>query len=246
VRAGKTALLIDCGISPARLKERLAPLGLAPGALTAALITHEHSDHAGGAGALARRFGVPLHMSEGTARGACERILRTKKEQDAVRFLPRSGRLEFDDVSVDWVPVPHDAREPVAFAVERKGVRFGVLTDLGHASRPVRDWFETLDAVALEANHDRDMLDAGPYPMMLKRRIASRLGHLSNEQARRLVLDHAAPRLRAIVMAHLSAENNAPQFAEEAIRDALERRRDLEDVSLTLAKRDGASEMLAL
>lgn len=82
--------------------------------------------------------------------------------------------------------------------------------------------------------------------MMLKRRIASRLGHLSNEQARRLVLDHAAPRLRAIVMAHLSAENNAPQFAEEAIRDALERRSDLEDVQLTLAKRDGASEPLAL
>lgn len=252
VSAGRTSILIDCGISPRRLEERLAPLGRTPRELAAVFVTHEHWDHAGGCGVLSRRFRIPLYMTEGTARAAAGRIFKKKAERELVRILPRSGRLALaggralenedapGELAVEWLTVPHDAAEPVAFAVECRSVRVGVLTDLGHASRAVRAWFETLDAVLLETNHDRDMLATGSYPASLKRRIASRLGHLSNEQAAALVRDHASPRLRVLLLGHLSADNNRPERALDALHAALGRRSDLE-VRLELTRRDAAA-----
>jgi phosphoribosyl 1,2-cyclic phosphodiesterase len=242
VRAGKTAILIDCGLSPARLTQRLAPLGLAPADLAAIFVTHEHADHAGGAGVVSRKFGVPLWLTEGTARAA-GRILKGCAK---VKHLAREGELALaDGLRVDWLPVPHDAEQPVAFGVERKGVRFGVLTDLGHATPAVRDWFGRLDAALLETNHDETMLDRGRYPESVKRRIASRMGHLSNAQAARLVRDHASPRLRVLLLAHLSEENNCPDRAEETLRDALARRPDLTP-RVEVTRRDDASASIEL
>lgn len=255
VAAGGTTLLVDCGISPARLAERLAGVGRTLGQVSGVLLTHEHSDHSGGCGALARKHGVPLYATEGTALGMASQVLRKKVERDAVRFLGREGPgregLAFrdgrlvpadqpHDLRVEWVQVPHDAREPVAFAVERKGVRVGVLTDVGHASAEVCRFVGTLDAVLLETNHDRGKLRDGPYPAALKRRISSPLGHLSNAEAARLVRDHASPRLRAVLLGHLSAVNNAPALAEGALRRALDKRADL-DVALHPTFRDRAA-----
>jgi phosphoribosyl 1,2-cyclic phosphodiesterase len=251
VSAGGTALLVDCGISPAHLRARLEPLGRTPAELACVLVTHEHTDHAGGAGALARRFGVPLYMNEPTARACSERILRKKVEREAVRILPESGRLAFrdgrpvdpgerHDLAVEWIPVPHDASAPLAFAVERETVRAAVLTDIGHASAAIRALFETLDLALLETNYDRDRLRDGPYPRSLRRRIASSLGHLSNVEAARLVRDHASPRLRHLVLGHISQVNNEPELAKDALRAILARRSDL-DVALHVAFRDRAS-----
>jgi phosphoribosyl 1,2-cyclic phosphodiesterase len=253
VAAGKTTLIVDCGISPSRLEKRLAAHGRTIADLSGVLLTHEHSDHAGGAGALARRFGVPLYMNEATARAASGRILRDE-DRPFRHILPRDGALAFrdgkvvdasgaHDLRVEWIPVPHDAADPVAFVVERQGIRAAVLTDIGHASPAIKALFETLDLVLLESNHDRERLRDGPYPRSLKQRIASRLGHLSNVEAARLVRDHAAPRLRALLLGHLSGTNNAPALAEEAMRHALAKRRDL-DLAVHLTYRDRSAPAL--
>lgn len=248
VSAGRTAVLVDCGISPSRLEDRLAPHGRRIQDLAAVLVTHEHSDHAGACGVLARKHGLPLYMTDGTAIQAAAHILRREEERARVKILPRSGVLAFKDgvavdpggpfdLKVEWIPVPHDAMEPVAFVVERQGVRVAVLTDLGHANAQVCKLFETLDLALLETNFDPARLRDGPYPRSLKRRIGSSLGHLSNGQAARLVRDHASPRLRGVLLGHLSAENNAPDLAREAMQRALEARGDLE-VALHMTYRD--------
>jgi len=254
VQAGGTTLLIDCGLSPSRVERRLAAIGRAGARIDAVFVTHEHSDHAGGCGVLARHLGVPIHVTHGTAIKMAARILRRVEEREHVRLLPPSRVLAFKDgalvdpglahdVKVEWFPVPHDGAQPVNFVVERAGVRAAVLTDLGHASKEVRAVFETLDVALLEANHDRERLRDGPYPRSLKQRIASSQGHLSNGEAARLVRDHASPRLRLLVLGHLSQVNNDPVLAEQTVRAMLERRRDL-DVALHVAPRDRPSVVL--
>ncbi|MBI3725413.1 MBL fold metallo-hydrolase [bacterium] len=256
VAGGKTAILVDCGLSPARLRERLAGLGRRVEDLAGALVTHEHADHAGGCALAARRLGLPLYMTEGTAAEASKRILRREKDRARVRILPPSGSLAWKDgapvepsrehdLRAQWIPVPHDAEEPVAFVLERAGVRVGFLTDLGHASRAVRELVGTLDAALIEANHDPGLLRDGPYPDSVKRRIASSVGHLSNEQVAKLVRDHAGARLRVLLLGHLSRENNSPELALAAVREALARRGDL-DVDVRIASRDGASAVIEL
>src|SRR5579883_610211 len=162
VTAGRTAILIDCGISPSRLDKRLEAIGRPGTRIDAVLVTHEHSDHAGGCGILARTRGVPIHVTHGTAIEMANRILKRPEERAHVRFLPPSRVLAFKDgapvdpglphdLKVEWVSVPHDGSQPVNFVVEREGVRAGILTDLGHASRDVRAFFETLDVALLES-----------------------------------------------------------------------------------------------
>jgi phosphoribosyl 1,2-cyclic phosphodiesterase len=271
VSAGGTSILIDCGLSPSRLEKRLRAIGhvttqstseslrspddsLRASQLAAVLVTHEHTDHAGGCGVLARKLGVPIYVTHGSAIEMAQRILPSPAEREHVRFLPPSRVLAFrdgvtvdpgvaHDLKVEWVPVPHDGSQPVNFVVERGGVRAGILTDLGHANKPVRELFETLDVAFLESNHDRERLRDGPYPRSLKQRIASSLGHLSNGEAARLVRDHASSRLGVLVLLHLSAVNNEPALAEAAMRGALERRRDL-SLQLHIAPPDRPSTVL--
>jgi phosphoribosyl 1,2-cyclic phosphodiesterase len=251
---GGTSILVDCGLSPTRLEKRLAAAGRPGERIAAVLVTHEHSDHAGGCGILARKLGVPIYVTHGSAIEMTQRILKRPEEREHVRFLPPSRVLAFKDgapvdpglahdLKVEWVAVPHDGSQPVNFVVERDGVRAGVLTDLGHASKPVRELFETLDVAFLESNHDRERLRDGPYPRSLKQRIASSLGHLSNNDAGRLVRDHASSRLQTLVLTHLSAVNNDPVLAEQTMRSVLERRRDL-SVQLHVAPRDRPSTIL--
>lgn len=256
VQAGGTSLLLDCGLSPTRLEKRLESIGRGGTRPAAVFVTHEHSDHAGGCGVLARRYSMPIYVTHGTAIEMAGRILRREEERAFVRLLPPSRVVAFKDgqpvdpglahdLKVEWVNVPHDGSQPVNFVVERQGVRAAVLTDLGHANKEVRALFETLDVALLESNHDREKLRDGPYPRSLKQRIASSLGHLSNAEAARLVRDHASTRLRLLVLGHLSAVNNDPVLAEQTMRAVIDKRRDLQ-VALHVAPRDRASVVLEL
>ena len=218
VESGECRVMIDVGFGPRILQKRLEACGIAPESIEACVITHEHSDHIRGAARAARRWHWPLFASEGTYANSRLAELGTP----AATFV--AGRtLEFSEMDVTTFRVPHDASEPIGVlaTATNTGARAAVVTDIGHASRTVRTMVREVDILVLESNHDEEMLANGPYPPYLQRRIASRVGHLSNRDCADLVRESISPHLRQVVLAHLSEENNTPRLAFESMRSAL-------------------------
>lgn len=212
VQVGATTLLLDCGFPVSETVKRLARLGLAPQDLAGVVVTHEHTDHIGGVPAFARRYGLPVWLSHGTLRG-------TNLDFRGVRVERLDGFRAFGigDVMVQPYPVPHDAGEPVQYVFGDGDRRFGVLTDVGSATAHIRSVLTGCDALALECNHDADMLQTGPYPPGLKRRVAGAFGHLSNAAAADLLASLDRSRLQHLIAVHLSLKNNTVELAREAL-----------------------------
>lgn len=217
VDAGSTRVLLDCGFGLRESATRLARLGCSPEDLSGILITHEHSDHIAGAFALAGRFRLKLWMSHGTFSASRAR------EQDtlAVELIDSHQAFSIDDLEIQPFPVPHDAREPVQFTFSDGRCRLGVLTDLGCSTPHVEQMLSGCDALVLECNHDKNMLFGGDYPHQLKRRIASRLGHLDNEAAAALLGAIDTSRMQHVIAAHLSQQNNMPALARRSLASVL-------------------------
>jgi phosphoribosyl 1,2-cyclic phosphodiesterase len=212
VEAGGTCLLVDCGYALREFERRLAALELSAEALSGILVTHEHADHVRGVGPVARRYGLPVWTSVGTARVA------VLGELPALHcFASHAGAFRLGDIEVTPYGVPHDAREPCQFAFAASGRRLGLLTDTGRLTPHIVASLEAVDAVLLECNHDVEMLATGPYPPALRARVAGPLGHLSNGQAAGLLrhIDHR--RLSHLVAGHLSEKNNHPELATAAL-----------------------------
>jgi phosphoribosyl 1,2-cyclic phosphodiesterase len=171
-------------------------------------------------GARPRRWHWPLLVTEGTYANSRLAALGTP----AAMF--RAGRtLEFSDMLVETFRTPHDATEPIGVVITSRstGARAAVCTDLGYASKTVRRMVRDVDILVIESNHDEEMLANGPYPPYLQRRIASSVGHLSNRDCADLVQESVTPRLRQIVLAHLSEQNNTPRVAFDNMRTAVRR-----------------------
>lgn len=208
---GETHVLVDCGFGMRDTERRLARLGLHPRQLEAILVTHEHGDHIGGVGALARRHGLPVYLTPGSwLSGRLGEVPRH-------HWITPQARFAIKGLVIDPVTVPHDAREPVQFRFQAHDRCLGVLTDLGHPSAHVTEAFQGCDALILECNHDRDMLAEGPYPPRLKRRVGGDWGHLANVQAAKLLKELGLDRLQRIVCSHLSEHNNRPELVLETL-----------------------------
>ena len=193
--------LVDCGFALWDVEARLARVGVDPREIAAILITHEHTDHASGASALARRYGISVYASAGTRSALSWRAVD-------VRTFDAADRFSIGDVEIEPVVVPHDAREPTQFVLHGASGRVGVLTDLGEIPDRVKRAYETCDALLIEANHSPRMLWSGTYPFVLKRRIASPLGHLANEQTVAALSEMSLKPSAAVLIGHVSQQNN--------------------------------------
>lgn len=212
VETGGARILVDCGFGIREAEARLSTLGLEPGSLDAVLLTHEHGDHVRGAGALARRHGVPVWSTAGTWRASgCGEVPWLHL------FSSHERGFRIGDLRVRPFPVPHDAREPSQFVIEGDSTRLGILTDAGTVTPHAVSMLAECDALFLEFNHDPDMLRVGPYPPSLQARVGGEFGHLSNLQSAEL-LDRLPPgSLRWLVAAHLSENNNRPELVRETL-----------------------------
>ena len=212
VSSGRALILVDCGFSAIEARRRMALLGVDPGRIDAILVTHEHGDHVRGVGPLARRYGIPLWSSQGTALAAGLADL-----DEAHCFPGQDGCLRIGDIEVSPYPVPHDAREPTQFVFSRGGRSLGLLTDAGHVTAHILERLRACQALILEFNHDPGMLRDGPYPPRLQARVGGAYGHLANPQATALLARLDRDHCRRLAAAHLSAKNNHPERVREAI-----------------------------
>jgi len=219
--AGTSRVLLDCGLGPRDTVRRLARLGLAPADIGAILVTHEHDDHVGGAFAFAAKHGLPVWITHGTWRAAVEAGKGDASGSVSVNIV--DGRTPFAVGALQIQPytVPHDAREPVQYVVSDGAFRLGVLTDIGASTPHVESVLSGCDALVLECNHDLDMLERSGYPKWLKERISGPFGHLDNGQAQGLLASLDRSRLRHVIGAHLSQQNNRPDLARRALASAL-------------------------
>jgi phosphoribosyl 1,2-cyclic phosphodiesterase len=217
VESGRTRVLMDCGFSIVEVKERLQRLGLTPSLITGIVVTHEHDDHLGGVAALAKKYAIPVYLTRGTAQW-----LPFDFPAVLVKLIDSHTPFAIDSLAVEPFPVPHDAREPVQYVFGDGAVRVGVVTDLGTITHHVVEKLSGCEALVIECNHDLDMLWSGPYPDSLKQRVAGSFGHLCNRDAGHLVAALERSKLRHLIAAHLSQQNNKPALAVEALAGALD------------------------
>lgn len=219
VEAGKTRLMLDCGFGIRDTTHRLSRLGLMPEDLAGILVTHEHDDHAGGVFKFAARHRLRVWITHGTLRNASRYI--PPSHDIPIEIIDSHTPFVVEGLELHPFPVPHDAHEPVQFVFHDGARKLGVLTDTGISTPHIERMLNACDALALECNHDLNMLMNGPYAYSLKQRISGRLGHLDNATAARLLTTLDNTRLQHLVALHLSEKNNSPALARDALAQAL-------------------------
>jgi phosphoribosyl 1,2-cyclic phosphodiesterase len=216
VQGGNTKILIDAGLSCLQIKKRLKAIGESLQDIRAIIITHEHADHMKGIGVICRQHELPIYMTSAT------------RDQAARYFLFHKSLYSFNgdafgvgDLQIEAFSVSHDAVDPVGFVISHEGVRVVVATDIGRLDPWVIERLKGAHFIILEANHDSEMLQNGPYPNYLKTRIAGPAGHLANQEAAKAIVHSYTSDLKGIMLAHLSRFNNTPEIAVKTVSEIL-------------------------
>jgi len=221
VATESTRLLVDAGFSRRDILKRLALIGEAPDAVDAILISHEHSDHVSGLSSLAKKWQVPVFVTEITRQNI---IFEEDATLPTFELFRPGHRFIIGDIEVDAFTIPHDAADPVGFAFTSQGLRAAVCTDLGYVPESVKHQLHGCQVLVLESNHDLDMLKVGPYPWHIKQRVMSRTGHLSNVAVADYLEQELDAATQVLVLAHLSENNNHPAIARITAEQALQAR----------------------
>jgi phosphoribosyl 1,2-cyclic phosphodiesterase len=223
VNEGSSSILIDAGISAKQIVERLNVINKNPKTIKGIFISHEHSDHVRGIDVFARKFNIPIFATGGTIKHS----FLCSDEKLINQIFPEKV-FNFSGFKVIPIKKSHDAQEPVSFMIQDSRKKtLSVLTDVGFACNKVIKAISLSDSLILESNHDVEMLESGKYPYVLKRRILSDKGHLSNFQAGLLLMEHSKPGLNNIILSHLSLENNTEELALETISTLIKHRKDI-------------------
>jgi Metal-dependent hydrolases of the beta-lactamase superfamily I len=213
-------ILVDGGLSARQLVLRLEQCGIAPEQLDGVLLTHEHTDHVCGLEVLCRKFDVPIYSNALTAEAIrCDGSFKRHRNW---RIFVTGAEFSICDVAVRTFPVPHDAVDPLGFAIHAGSGSLGFITDLGYPTKMIIERLREVQTLVIETNHDEKLLQNDSHrPWPVKQRIQSRHGHLSNTAAVSVIEELLPGKIERIVLGHLSRDCNTPELALGAVHAAL-------------------------
>lgn len=246
VENGETRILVDAGISAKRIEEALLTIGVEPESIKAMLITHDHTDHIQGATVFSRKYGVDIYATEGTLKYICANC-RAKPDNSHLHYVKKQEAFRIGDITAEPFAVMHDAIDPVGYALRGNDKKIGIATDLGTYDANIVSKLKDAEVLYIEANHDVNMLMLGNYPYQLKCRVNSEIGHLSNETCAKLVGEVRSEGTKAVILAHISKENNFEELAFETVRQSIIADKRFQNIpELMIARRDGPSRVIEL
>lgn len=227
-----SAILVDAGLNSKNIYQRLAMLNLNPASIKAIFLTHEHIDHIRGCDVFARSLKIPIFATQGTIMGGflCS-------DESLIHKIKKDTALKIEGFDVKAFSKSHKAAEPVSYIITDSKLKktASVITDLGYSCKNTNNAISLSDFIFLESNHDINMLEEGHYPHFLKNWIKGDSGHLSNMQASLAILEHASPKLKNVVLSHLSRHNNSSDVALKTFNTVLKERSNFKaSVSVSL------------
>lgn len=235
VMTDNTCILIDIGITYPDLLKRMETIDMAPDSIDYLLITHTHSDHVKGLKTFCKKTGlkalVPLAMKE--------EILEIVSE-DMIEIL--EDNEVFRDINVELIHTSHDTACSVGYIFKSNGVSLLYVTDTGYLNNRYIKKIKNFDIYIIESNHDEKMLMEGGYPFILKQRILSDSGHLSNKTTAKYLSTVVGEKTKYVVLAHLSEKNNTEELALIATKERLESCEFSGEI--LIARQDTGSELL--
>lgn len=210
----REAVLVDAGLSCRETEKRMARSGLSMEVVKAIFVSHEHSDHIRGIANLARKYQLPIYITNKTLLNS-----RLSIAEHLVKSFAGFQTFQIGNLTVSTFPKFHDAIEPHSFMVSYNDINVGIFTDIGGVCENVISHFKQCHAAFLESNYDDELLDSGTYPYFLKNRIRGGMGHLSNEQALGLFKVHRSPQMSHLLLSHLSKNNNNALMAQRLFQE---------------------------
>ncbi|MBQ7662343.1 MAG: MBL fold metallo-hydrolase [Prevotella sp.] len=219
----KEGLLIDVGVGIRTLKKNFKDYGLSLTQVHHVFITHDHADHIKSVGSISHDYHLPIYATEAVHEGIDRNYCVARKITSQLRrYVVPGESINLDDVfKVTPFAVPHDSSENVGYFVEHDDKNICIITDAGMVTEEMKSFISKAQYLVIEANHDIEMLQQGPYPQHLKERILSGTGHLSNNACGEALANNMSEKLKHVWLCHLSEENNHPELARKTVETIL-------------------------
>ncbi len=249
VGSEKTSVLVDAGVSRKRIGEGLSAADMDFKDINAILITHEHIDHTRALGVISRSYGIPMYATADTCSAIKNMPELGNFDYSLLHAVSPDADFEIGDISIEAHSIWHDAADPVCYTLKANGKKLSIATDMGGYDDYIVHNLQDSDALLVEANHDVRMLQVGSYPYQLKQRILGKRGHLSNESSGKLIYNLLNNHIKAIILGHLSSENNYPELAYETVKTELMGNPytdDVRDFNLQVASRSMPGDLIEL
>ena len=216
------SLIIDAGVGIRSLKKYFRDYGLSLYNVHRILITHDHADHIKCVGSMSHDYHLPVFATKAVHQGIDRNYCVARKVSSELRqYLEPGVTVQLGEFSVTPFSVPHDSSDNVGYMIEVQDTSFCIITDAGRVTEEMSGYIERAQHLVIEANHDREMLQQGPYPQHLKERITNGTGHLNNEACAQAIANHMSEQLRYVWLCHLSEENNHPELARKTVETVL-------------------------
>ncbi len=210
-------LLVDVGINALQITKALTKVDIPMSRIRAILITHDHIDHVKGLEVLTKSYPIPIYAHSDCLQGILEGKVTKLVDPELFHEIEPMQPFEICGITIEPFPVMHDGRGAMGYHFNYEGHTLTIATDIGMLDKVVKEQIKRADNIVIEANYDKEMLEKGNYPFILKQRISGPFGHLSNDESARFVAEVYHPGIKNIMLCHLSENNNTPEQAMQCI-----------------------------